>query len=47
MEYYSAIERNTFESVLMNWINLELTIQNEISEKEKNKYHILMHIPGL
>ena len=31
----------------MNWINLELTIQNEISEKEKNKYHILMHIPGL
>ena len=44
MEYYSAIKRNTFESVLMRWMNLEPIIQNEVSQKEKNKYHILMHV---
>ena len=44
MEYYSAIKRNTFESVVMRWMNLEPIIQSEISQKEKVKYHILMHI---
>ena len=44
MEYYSAIKRNIFGSVLMMWMNLELIIQSEISQKEKDKYHILMHI---
>ena len=44
MEYYSAIKRNAFESVLMRWMNLEPIIQSEISQKEKVKYHILMHI---
>ena len=44
MEYYSAIKRNTFESVLMRWMNLEPIIQNEVSQKEKEKYHILTHI---
>ena len=43
MEYYSAIKRNTFESVLMRWMNLEPIIQSEVSQKEKDKYHILMH----
>ena len=43
MEYYSAIKRNTFESVLVRWVNLEPIIQSEVSQKEKNKYHILMH----
>ena len=43
MEYYSAIKRNTFESVLMRWMNLEPIIQNEVSQKEKDKYHILIH----
>ena len=47
MEYYSAIKRNTFESVLMRWINLESIIQSEVSQKEKDKYHILMHIYGI
>ena len=46
MEYYSAIKRNAFESVLMRWMNLEPIIQNGISQKEKDKYHILMHIHG-
>jgi len=34
MEYYSAIKRNTFESVLMRWINLEPIIQNEVRKKK-------------
>ena len=33
MEYYSAIKRNTFESVLMRWMNLEPIIQNEVRER--------------
>ena len=33
-------KRETFESVLMSWMNLESIIQSEISQKEKNKYHI-------
>ena len=44
MEYYSAIKRNIFESVLMKWMNLETIIQSEVSQKEKDKYRILMHI---
>ena len=45
MEYYSAIKRNTFESVLMRWMNLEPIIQSEV--RKKDKYHILMHIYGI
>ena len=44
VEYYSAIKRNTFESVLMRWMNLEPIIQSEVSQKEKDKYCILTHI---
>ena len=40
MEYDSSIKRNTFESVLMGWMNLEPIIQRELSQKEKDKYHI-------
>ena len=44
MQYYSALKRNAFESVLMMWMNLESIIQSEVSQKEKDKYSILMHI---
>ena len=44
MEYYSAIKRSAFESVLMRWMNLERIIQSEVSHKEKDKYRILTHI---
>ena len=47
MEYYSAMKKNTFESVLMKWMNLEPIIQSEVSQKEKDKYRILMHIYGI
>ena len=35
MEHYSAIKRNTFESVLKRWMNLEPVMQSEVSQKEK------------
>ena len=44
MEYYSAVKRDTFESVLMRWMNLDPVIQSEVSHNGKDKYHILMHI---
>ena len=47
MKYYSAIKRNVFESVLMRWMNLEPILQSKVSQKEKNKYHILTHIYGI
>ena len=47
MEYYSAIKRNAFESVLMRWMNIDPVIQSEVSQKEKDKYHILTHIYGI
>ena len=47
MEYFSSIKRNTFESVLTRWMNLQPIIQSEVSQKEKHKYHILTHIYGI
>ena len=47
MEYYSAVKKNTFESVLMRWMKLEPIIQNEVSQKEKHQYSILAHIYGI
>ena len=47
MEYYSAIKKNTFQSVLMRWMTLEPLIQSEVSQKEKHQYSILMHIYGI
>ena len=46
-EYYSAIKKNAFESVLMRWMKLEHIIQNEVSQKEKHQYSILIHIYGI
>ena len=40
MEYYSAIKKNTFESVLMKWMKLEPITQSEVSQKEKHQYSI-------
>ena len=44
MEYYLAIKRNAFESVLMRWMNLEPILQGEVSQEEKDKYCILTRI---
>ena len=40
-------KKNAFESVLVRWMNLEPVIQSVVSQKEKDKYHILMHIFGI
>ena len=47
MEYYSAIKKNAFESILMRWMKLEPIIQSEVSQREKYQYSILMHIYGI
>ena len=40
-------KRNTFESVLMRWMNLEPIIQGKVSQIEKDKYQILTHLYGI
>ena len=47
MDYYSVIKRITFESVVMRWMNLEFIIQSDVSQKEENRYRILIHINGI
>ena len=47
MEYHSAIKRNAYESVRTKYMNLEPVIQREVGQKEKNKYHIVMHLYGI
>ena len=47
VEYYSAVKKNAFESVLMRWMKLEPITQTEVSQKEKHQYSILMHIYGI
>ena len=47
MDYYSTIKRNAFESVLVRWMNLELIILSEVSQKQKDKCYILTHIYGI
>ena len=47
MEYYSAIKRNEMELFLVRWMDLKSVIQSEVSQKEKNKYHMLTHIYGI
>ena len=42
-----VIKRNTFDSVLIKWMNLEPIIQSEVSQKENDKYCILIHIHGI
>ena len=46
MEYYSAIKKNTFDSVLMRWMELE-SIQSEVSQKEKHQYSMLLLLSRL
>ena len=45
-ERYSAVKKNTFESVLRRWMKLEPIIQSKVSQKEKHQYSILTHIYG-
>ena len=44
MEHYSAVKKNSFESVLMRWMKLEPIIQSEVRQQDKEHYSILTHI---
>ena len=47
MEHYSAIKKNTYESVPMRWMKLKPIIHSEVSQKEKHQDSMLMHIYGI
>ena len=47
MEYCSAIKGNEIGLFVEIWMDLESVIQSEVSQKEKNKYHIFSHICGI
>ena len=47
MEYYSAMKRNEIELFVVRWMDLETVIQSEVSQTEKNKYHMLKRIYGI
>ena len=42
-----AIKRNEFDSIIVRWMDLESVIQSEVSQKEKNKYHMLTYMYGI
>ena len=46
-EYYSTIKRNEIVAFVETWMDLEIVIQSEVSQKEKNKYHIISLICGI
>ena len=43
----ASVKKNTFESVLMRWMNLKSIAQGKVSQNEKDKYHVLMHPYGI
>ena len=47
MEYYSAIKKNEIMSVAATWLKLEIIILSEVSQKEKDKYHMISLICGI
>ena len=47
LEYYSALKRNEVRSFVEMWMDLEFVLQSEVSQKEKNKCHLLMHIHAI
>ena len=47
MEYYLAIKKNEIMPFTNTWMDLEIIILNEISQKEKDKYHMISLICGI
>ena len=47
MEYYSAIKKNKIMPFAATWVELETLILSEVSQKEKDKYHMISLIPGI
>ena len=46
MEYYPAMKRNEILPFAVTWVDLEIVIQSEVSQKEKDKYCIILLICG-
>ena len=47
MEYYSAIKKNEMIPFAATWMDLEIIILSEVSQKEKYKYHMVSLICGI
>ena len=47
MEYYSAIKKNEIMPFAATWMGLEIIILSEVSQKEKDKYHMISFICGI
>ena len=47
MEYYSAIKKNEIIPFVATWMQLEIIILSEVSQKEKDKYHMISCIRGI
>ena len=47
MEYYSAIKKNEIMSFTATWMDLGIIILSEVSQKEKNRYHMISLICGI
>ena len=47
MEYYSAIKKNEIMLFAAPWMDLEITVLSEVSQTEKDKYHMISHMQNL
>ena len=47
MEYYSAIKKNAMMPFAATWMDLEIIILSEVSQKEKDKYHMISLMCGI
>ena len=47
MEHYSVIKKNKIMPLAATWTDVEIILQNEVSQKEKNKYHMISHLCGI
>ena len=47
MQYYSAIKKNKIMPFAATWMEIETVILSEVSQKEKDKYHIISLISGI
>ena len=47
MEYYSVIKKNKIIPFAATWLELETLIPSEVSQKEKDKYHMMSLISGI
>ena len=47
MEYYSAIKKNEIMSFATTWMDIEIIIPSEVSQKEKDKYHMVTYMWNL